>query len=86
VFKLDANGKETVLHSFAGGAGGADPHAGLIRDAAGNVYSVTVGGGTSNRGTVFKLDTNGQETVLYTFTGGADGGFSRRLADPGRSR
>jgi len=75
VFKLDANGKETVLHSFAGGADGADPHAGLIRDAAGNLYSVTVGGGTSNRGTVFKLDTNGQETVLYTFTGGADGGF-----------
>ena len=26
-----------------------------------------------SKGTVFKLDTTGKETVLYSFTGGADG-------------
>ena len=30
-------------------------------------------GGASDFGTVFKLDTTGTETVLHSFTGGADG-------------
>ncbi len=79
-WKLDKSGKETVLHSFAGGASdGADPVAGVIPDAQGNFYGVTVlGGGTGcyggyGCGTVFKLDRNGKETVLHSFTGGADG-------------
>jgi uncharacterized repeat protein (TIGR03803 family) len=75
VFKLSATG-DTVLHSFTGSPGdGAFPYAGLIQDAAGNVYGATSAGGTSNSGVVFKLDTAGKETVLYNFTGGADGGF-----------
>jgi uncharacterized repeat protein (TIGR03803 family) len=76
VFKLDATGKETVLYSFTGGADGSEPFAGLVRDAAGNLYGTTASGGTSpfGNGVVFKLDTTGKETVLYTFTGGADGG------------
>jgi uncharacterized repeat protein (TIGR03803 family) len=75
VFKLDPTGTETVLHSFAGlPTDGANPYAGLIRDSAGNFYGTTYGGGTSGYGVVFKLDTTGTYTVLYTFTGGADGG------------
>jgi uncharacterized repeat protein (TIGR03803 family) len=76
VFKLDRTGKETVLHSFTGtGGDGAYPYAGLIRDAAGNLYGTTVQGGSSDYGTVFKLDKTGKETVLYSFTGtGGDGG------------
>jgi uncharacterized repeat protein (TIGR03803 family) len=73
VFKLDTTGKETVLHSFTGGADGANPYAGLIQDAAGNLYGTTASGGASGSGTVFKLDTTGKETVLHSFTGGADG-------------
>jgi uncharacterized repeat protein (TIGR03803 family) len=49
--------------------------AGLIRDSAGNFYGTTNGGGASGAGVVFKIDTSGNETVLYSFTGGADGGF-----------
>src|SRR5437660_2970406 len=50
----------TVLYSFNGGTDGAQPHAGLVRDEAGNLYGTTVkGGGGSNLGTVFKLDTTG---------------------------
>jgi uncharacterized repeat protein (TIGR03803 family) len=55
VFKLDATGKETVLYSFAGGADGAYPSAGLVRDAVGNLYGTTSAGGASDHGTVFKL-------------------------------
>jgi uncharacterized repeat protein (TIGR03803 family) len=75
VFKLDRSGNETVLYSFTGGADGGFPLAGLIRDSAGNFYGTTNGGGASSAGVVFKLDTSGNETVLHTFTGGADGGF-----------
>ena len=69
VFKLDKAGKQTVLHSFTGGADGGVPYAGLIRDAAGNLYGTTAWGGTSDDGTVFKLDTTGKETVLHSFKG-----------------
>jgi uncharacterized repeat protein (TIGR03803 family) len=73
VFKMDQSGNETVLHSFAGQPDGAIPLAGLILDAAGNLYGTTTQGGTSNLGTVFKLDSAGKETVLYSFTGEPDG-------------
>jgi uncharacterized repeat protein (TIGR03803 family) len=79
VFKLDTTGAGTVLHTFTGEADGKDgvfPFAGLIRDAAGNLYGTTSQGGAFGYwGTVFKLDTTGKETVLYSFTGGADGSY-----------
>ena len=73
VFKLDPAGNETVLHSFTGGADGGQPAAGVIRDSAGNLYGTTERGGGSNSGVVFKLDAAGNETVLHSFRGGADG-------------
>src|SRR5579863_2355027 len=66
VFKLDHTGQEMVL-AFTGGADGATPYAGLVRDAAGNFYSTTYYGGANGGGTVFKLDGAGHETVLYSF-------------------
>jgi uncharacterized repeat protein (TIGR03803 family) len=74
VFKLDPVGQQTLLYSFTGGADGSNPYAGLIPDSAGNLYGTTYSGGTSGYGVVFKLDPAGQETVLHSFTGGADGG------------
>jgi uncharacterized repeat protein (TIGR03803 family) len=69
VFKVDTAGKETVLHSFGGSpADGAQPIAGLIRDTAGNLYGTTLVGGYYGMGTIFKLDTSGNETVLYSFS------------------
>lgn len=73
VFRVDPTGRETVVYSFAGGADGKLPQSGLIRDAAGNFYGTTTMGGAFNAGTVYQLDGSGKETVLYTFTGGADG-------------
>ena len=61
----------------------ACPHAGVTRDSAGNLYGTTVEGGTANAGVVYKVDpTAGHQTVLYSFTGGADGGKSRSRCDP----
>jgi uncharacterized repeat protein (TIGR03803 family) len=62
-----------VLHTFTGGADGANPSAGLTRDAKGNLYGTTQAGGAFNVGTVFKLSNTGKETVLYSFAGGTDG-------------
>jgi uncharacterized repeat protein (TIGR03803 family) len=73
VFKLDNTGKETVLHSF-NWTDGAYPFVGrLVQDGAGNLYGTTQNGGASGSGTIFKVDGTGNETVLYSFTGGADG-------------
>ncbi len=75
VFKINKSGKETVLYSFAGGADGNTPVAGLIRDTPGNLYGTTENGGTLGYGTVFSVSSSGTETVLYSFTNGADGAF-----------
>lgn len=72
VFEIDKNG-EKVLHTFSGPDGWA-PASGLVRDAAGNLYGTTAGGGTApcGCGTIFKIH-HGKETVLYSFTGSPDG-------------
>jgi len=84
VYKLDTAGRQTVLHNFTGGADGANPYAGVVDDSAGNLYGTTSNGGAAKAGVVYKLDTAGHETVLYTFTGGADGGwpYAGMIRDP----
>ena len=75
VFKLDSTGHETVLYSFCSASNctdGAYPYAGVIEDAAGNLYGTTFAGGANKGGTVFKVDTTGQETVLYSFCSAAN--------------
>jgi uncharacterized repeat protein (TIGR03803 family) len=67
LFKVAKTGAETVLYSFAGGSDGSGPYSNLVRDAAGNLYGTTVGGG-SGLGTVYELETSGQESVLHSFT------------------
>jgi uncharacterized repeat protein (TIGR03803 family) len=72
VFKLTPSGTETVLYSFCPGGGsctdGAGPVAGLIADAAGNLYGTTSAGGTSGHGTVFKVTPSGTESFLLVTT------------------
>jgi uncharacterized repeat protein (TIGR03803 family) len=76
VWKLTAGGTETVLHSFAGGtADGEYPLAGVVADALGNLYGSTETGGSANLGTVYRVNQNGQFTLLHSFTGPTDGKF-----------
>ncbi len=82
VFKLTKTGTLTTLYTFTGGSDGGNPQAGVI--LSGNtLYGTTTYGGNLNCniyngsgcGVVFKLNIEtGAETVLYSFTGGADGG------------
>ena len=71
---------ETPLYTFSGGSDGSTPVGGLIMDSAGALYGTASQGGASGYGVVFKLTppANGTgpwtETILFSFTGGADGG------------
>lgn len=71
---LETSGQwtETVLHSFQS-TDGADPYAGLVFDATGNLYGTSYTGGTYGYGTVFELTPQGlgqwNLTVLYNFNG-----------------
>jgi uncharacterized repeat protein (TIGR03803 family) len=84
VFKLTpSNGAwtESILHNFIGGRDGASPN-GVTLGPAGNVYGTTEDGGGgscfngSACGTVYQLlaGSGWAENLLYSFTGGSDGG------------
>ena len=77
VFKLNINDKEIILHSFSGapdgGGDGAFPDEGVIRDESGDLFGVTFEGGAYGAGVVYKLDSAGKETLLYSFASGSDG-------------
>ncbi len=87
VFELKAPVKgsttwtESVLFNFMGGPTGSYPRSGLVFDATGNLYSTT-GVDTSNSGVIFELakpvkaGSPWTESVLWSFTGGSDGGDS----------
>src|SRR5262245_38601927 len=53
VYRLNAAGQQTVLYRFTGGLDGAEPVAGVIRDAGGNLYGTTPFGGSGRRGSVY---------------------------------
>lgn len=67
----------TTLYNFTGGPDGGGPHAGVIQDAAGNLYGNTFYGGdrkcaAGGCGVVFKMNSAGKETVVHTFSGRDD--------------
>jgi uncharacterized repeat protein (TIGR03803 family) len=87
VFKLTRNAqgkwKETVIYNFQAGTDGKNPYGGVTMDSKGNLFGATAAGGAiggcSNGdgcGTIFELKHSGNtwsESVVYSFTGGADG-------------
>jgi uncharacterized repeat protein (TIGR03803 family) len=66
IFKIDAAGALTSLHSFNGGDG-RSPQAALIQGSDGSFYGTTTDGGAAGYGTVFKLDAAGALTSLHSF-------------------
>lgn len=75
VWRVSKSGKETILHSFAGGiSDGCDPYAGVVRDSYGNLYGTTMWCGDHNFGTVFSLSKKGTFTILHSFAGDAEDG------------
>ena len=63
-----------LIYSFAGEEDGEYADTDLVIDSAGNIYGTTVQGGDHASGTVWELTNTGQHLVLYSFTGGQDGG------------
>jgi uncharacterized repeat protein (TIGR03803 family) len=82
VFKLSptvgGGWTETVLHEFSGTDGNGS-HAGLILDAAGNLYGTTYSGGAYGFGEAFELmpQKGGAWTlkILHSFGHGKDGAY-----------
>ena len=72
-----AAGTPQIIYNFAGGNDGEYIDSDLVIDGAGNLYGTSVQGGNFASGTVFQLTPSASgwtHTVLYSFTGGADGG------------
>jgi uncharacterized repeat protein (TIGR03803 family) len=75
-----AAGSYTQLHAFTGKADGALPYAGLTADSSRNLYGTASAGGSVcsadplyGCGVIFKIDEAGNFSVIYDFTGAADG-------------
>lgn len=81
IFRIDTAGNLVPLHSFSG-PDGAYP-AQLIQATDGYFYGTTESGGDAactgrygpGCGTVFRMDSSGNVTVLYSFTGNSDGSW-----------
>ena len=95
IFRISRAGKYSVVHRFSGAPNdGQNPWGSLTMDGAGNLYGTTFLGGSSlatpcqpargprGCGTVFKITPAGQETILYNFNGGTDGGLPMGNVQP----
>jgi hypothetical protein len=78
IYKVGLDGKERVLHRFAGGSDGSHPIGGLT-ELGGTLYRTTTDGGGSGCqgyggcGTIFSISPSGANyTVIHAF-GGSDG-------------
>ena len=78
IYRLNTSGTGlSLLHSFNGGVNdGLDPEGGLLLSGA-KLFGLTRTGGTSNKGVLFGLNTDGTGfSLLHSFTDGAsDGAF-----------
>ncbi len=76
---------ETVLYRFGDGADGGNPHGNVFLASSGALYGTTFAGGNgrgyAGHGIIYQLTPPGipggawTETVVYTFSGGADGAY-----------
>lgn len=76
VFKISSSGLFSVIYALGASPAieGSCPRAGLGMDASGNLYGTANNGGAGNMGTLFKIDTSGQFTLLHAFDAfGGDG-------------
>jgi uncharacterized repeat protein (TIGR03803 family) len=75
LFKISATGVLSTLYDFsalnasAHNSDGANPVAGLVLGADGNLYGTTERGGANGTGTVFKVSVKGKLTTLHVFSG-----------------
>lgn len=74
IFKVDPTGVETTLYSFTCMGDGGHPVAGLLLDAAGNLYGTVPINGSFNAGVLFKFNLAlSSYAVLHEFGAAGDG-------------
>jgi uncharacterized protein (TIGR03437 family) len=76
VFRMDASGNVTTLHSFTSADGMLLN--GLIQGRDGGLYGTAQNGGATGLGTIFRIDAAGNFRVLHSFSG-ADGSMPTAL-------
>jgi uncharacterized repeat protein (TIGR03803 family) len=79
VFKITGAGQYTQLYRFKNVQDAWGPQAPLI-DVNGTLYGTSVSGGSGSCfsqgcGTVFAITSSGEERIVYSFKGGADGRY-----------
>jgi uncharacterized repeat protein (TIGR03803 family) len=70
IYKVALDGTYTVLRSL--GQDKLDailPYAGLVQAGDGNLYGTTLRGGTNDKGTVFRVSTSGDFSIVHQFNG-----------------
>jgi uncharacterized repeat protein (TIGR03803 family) len=75
VFKIGTSGTLTTIYSFCSQSGCGDgelPFAALVRSSGGDLYGTTYYGGAYGSGTIFRINTSGTLTTLYSFCSQSD--------------
>lgn len=76
IFRIATSGIPfSSLYSFKGGADGANPYAGVIQASDNSLYGTTQRGGRYSLGTVYRLNSNGTDTILHHFAGTVNAGM-----------
>src|SRR6185295_1773964 len=68
LFRVDAQGNFTNLHTFSSDA--RNPSDGLVVGPDGALYGTTLNGGPADAGAVFRIDVQGNFSVLHQFGSG----------------
>ena len=69
IFQIKQSGQLNLIHRFTGGADGDHPLGGLIQGADGAFYGTCSLGGQANKGTIYRVTSDGSFTTLYSFSG-----------------
>ncbi|MGO8672106.1 MAG: choice-of-anchor tandem repeat GloVer-containing protein, partial [Capsulimonadaceae bacterium] len=70
VFRITTSGAYSLLYGFGTSPDGSLPSTALVQGADGDFYGTTILGGSGNAGTVFRMDTTGNVTILHNFDDG----------------
>jgi uncharacterized repeat protein (TIGR03803 family) len=73
IWQLTPGGTFTTLYTFTGGNDGSQPRCAPVQAPDGNLYGTVSQGGANGVGVIYRLTLAGEYSVVYTFTGGADG-------------
>jgi uncharacterized repeat protein (TIGR03803 family) len=74
LYTLNSTNYSETVYSFSGTNSTGSSPSSIVKGPNGDFFGTTATGGERGQGAVFKLNTSGQESLLYSFTGGTDGG------------